>query len=57
MRRKCPKCESEDLAEILYGLPVFNARLENDLANGKVVLGGCEDDTKRWHCNKCKTEF
>lgn len=54
---KCPKCGNENIAEILYGLPVFDDKLERDLADGKIVLGGCEDDTKRWHCNNCKTEF
>lgn len=54
---ECPKCGSENIAEILYGLPAFDDKLERDLADGKVVLGGCEDDTKRWHCNSCKNEF
>ena len=54
---KCPKCDSEDIAKILYGLPAFDSKLEKDLKSGKVVLGGCELDEKCWHCNKCKNEF
>lgn len=56
-RPKCPKCGDENIAEILYGLPAFDESLERDLESGKVVLGGCEDDAKCWHCNSCKNEF
>lgn len=54
---KCPKCGNENLARILYGLPAFDNKLDKDLADGKVVLGGCEEENKHWHCNSCKFEF
>ena len=54
---RCPKCGNGKLARILYGLPVFDDKLEKDLADGKVVLGGCGEEEKCWHCNSCKYEF
>lgn len=54
---KCPKCKSENLAKILYGLPAFDDKPEKDLEEKKIVLGGCEVDDKHWHCNNCGTEF
>jgi hypothetical protein len=38
---RCPRCGSPSLARILYGLPAFTRRLEEDLDAGRVVLGGC----------------
>jgi hypothetical protein len=37
----CPTCRSARSAEVLYGMPAYSERLERDLAQQKVVLGGC----------------
>jgi hypothetical protein len=39
--RKCPRCGSTNTAEILYGLPAFSEKLERDVNEGKLALGGC----------------
>ena len=55
----CPKCKSDNIARFLYGMPAFNKKLEKDMADGKVVLGGCEVDPlfPKYKCNICKYEF
>ena len=52
----CPKCGSEKVAGILYGLPSFDEGLERRLNAGEVVLGGCTitDDDPLWHCLDCQ---
>jgi hypothetical protein len=57
--KKCPKCGSDSIAEILYGLPAFDEQMERDIDSGKIVLGGCciSDDSSKGHCNKCKYEW
>lgn len=54
-----PKCKSQDTARILYGFPDFNEKLEKDLAEGRVVLGGCEYEPwfPKRACNKCEEGF
>ena len=57
---KCPKCEYDSFAEILYGLVVTDdSELNEKLNSGKTVLGGCciDEDSPAWHCNKCKHEW
>ncbi len=56
---KCPRCKSESVAKLLYGMPAFSEKLEKDLTSGKVVLGGCEIDPlfPKWRCSTCKYEF
>jgi rRNA maturation endonuclease Nob1 len=54
-RSMCPSCGSESVAEILYGMPAGGPALEQSLASGRVVLGGCvvsggEPDRR---CNEC----
>ncbi len=56
---KCQYCGSTNIAKILYGLPAFSSKLDEDLKMGKVVLGGCcvtDDDPDR-HCNNCNKDF
>lgn len=52
---KCHKCGSEQVARILYGLPVFNEELEQQIAERKLVLGGCclSGSDPRYHCFGC----
>lgn len=56
---KCPKCGSRNFAEILYGMPMFDEKLENNIQDGKIVLGGCliYDGMPLYRCNECKNDF
>jgi hypothetical protein len=51
--KKCPKCNSNDVARIVYGLPTEEAFKEAD--KRKIVFGGCciDDSCPKWHCNQC----
>lgn len=55
----CPKCGSGNVAQILYGLPVFDQELEQAIDQGKVVLGGCmvEDGAPLKRCGECGYRF
>lgn len=59
MNHKCPKCGSGDVAEILRGMPHFTEQLEKDIADHKIVLGGCcvTENDPSFHCNACGKEF
>jgi len=56
---KCPVCRSHRIASYLYGMPEYSEKLQKDLDDGKIVLGGCcisfEDPI--WVCKDCKTDF
>lgn len=54
--RKCPVCGSFRIAEILYGLPEFSAKLKRDLDAGRIILGGCciTNDDPKWQCADCQ---
>ena len=51
----CPYCQSDKVAKIFYGLPIFTEQLQKDLDDNKVVLGGCmlePEDRICLNCNK-----
>ena len=52
----CPKCGSSKVTRILYGLPAMNKKLEEDLEEGRIVLGGCVigEDSPAWACVACE---
>ena len=56
---RCPECGSNNIAEILWGLPAFTDELKKSLDEGKVVLDGCciSDDDPRCQCNECMSTF
>jgi hypothetical protein len=56
---KCPVCNHRPLASILYGLPAFSERLDDDLKAGRVTLGGCcvSNDDPSWACSKCGVDI
>lgn len=58
--RKCPKCDGVKVASIMYGLPAPNPRLEQELKEGKTVLGGCvinTDHDPTWQCIDCGAQI
>lgn len=66
--KKCPRCGSKNVAEILYGMPAYDDELQKKLDEGKIVLGGCcictadingkqVEVTPSMHCNDCKKDF
>ena len=59
MGKKCVKCGSNNTSEYLYGLPKFDDKLEKDINDGKVKLGGCEvcEFDPKYHCNECDNDF
>jgi len=55
---RCPKCQSTDRAEILWGLANKKV-IKEELKRKEIVLGGCyvtEHDPK-WQCNECRTRW
>jgi hypothetical protein len=52
--RKCPKCSSEAVLKIEYGLPDEELSKRTD-----VYLGGCciTGEDPEWHCKKCRWEW
>ena len=50
---KCPFCESDDIKEIVYGMP----RVDFDYSG--YIPGGCcvMPDPPKWHCDNCFTRF
>lgn len=59
MSEKCPKCGSENIAEIFWGMPAMDEDLERRIEEGKIVIGGCciTGFAPDWHCNDCGCEF
>jgi len=57
--RKCPVCDASPVASILYGMPNFSEKLEQELAEGRTTLGGCciEIDGPLWECSHCKLKI
>jgi hypothetical protein len=54
---KCPKCGSARVADILFGYPAFSPKLEADLKEGRISLGGCciSGADPQWQCVECET--
>jgi len=57
--RECPRCGSDRIAVILYGLPDFSEGLKRDLDAGHIVLGGCcvTGSDPAWQCTRCATRI
>lgn len=55
----CPKCQSTNIAYIIYGEPAFDDELNEALEKGEIYLGGCcyYNDSPKYHCNDCKKNF
>ena len=48
---KCPFCGSEDIKDIIYGLP------SPDFDYSKYISGGCCVMPYKWHCDNCFAKF
>jgi ADP-ribosyl-[dinitrogen reductase] hydrolase len=57
--RKCPACGSSRVASILWGMPAYSDKLQEDMDAGRIVLGGCcvTDDDPVWKCADCEAEI
>lgn len=51
----CPACRSRRVAWIGYGFPDFTPKLQREIDEERVVLGGCVvfEDAPRWQCMAC----
>jgi ribosomal protein L37AE/L43A len=49
---ECPKCKSNKVLRITYGLVVSDYVIEKD-----EFLGGCCVDDYEWHCGDCEWEW
>lgn len=58
-KRRCPICGSIHTARILWGLPLLDKKLEKEIEEEKISLGGCNisDNNPGWHCFDCRTDF
>jgi len=52
---RCTACFTRSIAEILYGFPAHDEEMERDIAEGRLVLGGCliGMDDPAWQCTTC----
>ncbi|MFC2159233.1 hypothetical protein ACFLQS_00750 [Actinomycetota bacterium] len=59
-KRKCPKCNSDKVTKILYGLMISKMLKEyEDKHKVDAVTGGCIvwPDNPKWHCKDCENEW
>lgn len=55
-RPVCPRCESFETLPTLYGLPIFDWKVQQ----GKVAVMGCDmpwGDIPDWECQNCSLLF
>jgi len=59
MSQKCPVCGSNKIATYLRGMTLFSKKLQKDIDEGKIILGGCivSGDDPFCICTDCNTEF
>ena len=50
---KCPFCGSDDIKEIIYGLPRVDFDYSRYISGGCVVM----PDSPKWHCDNCFAKF
>jgi len=55
---KCPECNKQWIAKILWGYPDMRT-IEEKLERKEIVLGGClvTDHDPKWECNECLTRW
>ena len=50
---KCPFCGSDDIKEIVYGMPRVDFDYSRYISGGCVVM----PDSPKWHCDNCFAKF
>ena len=50
---KCPFCGSDDIKEIVYGMPRVDFDYSRYISGGCVVM----QDSPKWHCDNCFAKF
>lgn len=57
--RKCPQCGAAKIANILYGYPDFSPKLDKEIKEGKITLGGCciTGDDPQWKYAECEADI
>lgn len=58
-KSRCAKCDSTKIATILYGLVIFDEKLEKQFDRGVITLGGCciTDHDPKYECMTCGMQF
>lgn len=58
-KRKWPNCQSNNRAEILWGLPNDMREIEELIELEEIILGGCivTGNDPKWKCNECLTQW
>lgn len=54
---KCPVCSFRPVSKIIYGYPIYNERMQQEIQDKKIVLGGCCIEEASWFCTNCKSRF
>jgi hypothetical protein len=56
---ECPVCHSRKIADILYGEPCFDKKLQEQEIVGEVIVGGCciNDGDPAWRCYECEQDL
>jgi len=56
---KCPNCNKEWIAEILWGYPADMESMEEALERKEIVLGGylVTNHDPKWECNDCDHQW
>jgi hypothetical protein len=57
--RACPRCRSRDVAEIVYGYPMWDDTWEANTRAGEWAVGGCvvSPGQPDFRCNVCRALF
>jgi DNA-directed RNA polymerase subunit RPC12/RpoP len=55
----CPACGSDNVTEVIYGMPVFSPELMKEIKIGTKKLGGCcvRNDSPDFICGNCGKEW
>lgn len=55
----CPRCQSNDIAMIIYGSPMMTTKIHLAFEKGRLIPGGCmvRKTAPAWHCHHCRHDF
>ncbi len=59
VKGKCPSCGSDDIGEIVYGMPTPELAESDEVRTGKIILGGCCEavGAPKYKCNDCGADI